>query len=497
MKRNNFHFAEPTRQSPIAIVIILLKFFRRTVGQFWPIVLLLFVGSRDKSVIYLAGFGIFITLTSLFRSLVDYYKFIFYIKDDELIIERGFFQKSKVSIPFDRIQSINFEQSVIHQFFKVIGLHIDTAGTAQKELDISALESDKAEALRRMILDYNASKIKAQENEIYSPLVEEKDLILQLNPEDLIKIGVSQNHLRTAGIIMAFFFGFLEEVETIIQQNLYGLIADSIQNMVIGSVFLVLAGAVAFIFVSFIITLFRTVLNYYNFKLWKIKDGFTIVSGLFNRKESTARKKKVQLLTWSSTLIQRLFGLYKLGIYQASTIDLSLKNTIRIPGAYDYNIRQVVKFLFPKSHMEPRVKYEVSNLLRWRYFVFAGILPAVAIVVLRLNNWMPYSVAAVAWLVYIFWWSGRYIKTWEIFVNDEYIKLSYGVLTRRNKLVRTFKIQAVETTQSIYQRRHNLANLILYTASGDMRIPYISVEKAHELMNYVLYKIERDNRKWM
>jgi len=59
------------------------------------------------------------------------------------------------------------------------------------------------------------------------------------------------------------------------------------------------------------------------------------------------------------------------------------------------------------------------------------------------------------------------------------------------------KIQGIKVKQSPFQRRKGLASIILFTAAGNLDIPYISIEQAHHLRDIVLYRVETDRRAWM
>jgi putative membrane protein len=58
------------------------------------------------------------------------------------------------------------------------------------------------------------------------------------------------------------------------------------------------------------------------------------------------------------------------------------------------------------------------------------------------------------------------------------------------------KVQRVTITQSRYQRRKNLASLRLNMASGTVRVPYIDLDTATQLRDYILYKVESSQRAW-
>ena len=151
-KKNDLDFLlEPRRQSSIAIFLILLKSFRVILSQAWPIFIALIFNPTKSKDTYFALVIIGITAASAIRSIILYFKFYYYVKDDELIIEKGIFQKTKLNVPFDRIQTINFKENILHQFFNVVSLEIDTAGSKGNELSITALKKDKAIAIREFL----------------------------------------------------------------------------------------------------------------------------------------------------------------------------------------------------------------------------------------------------------------------------------------------------------------------------------------------------------
>ena len=81
--------------------------------------------------------------------------------------------------------------------------------------------------------------------------------------------------------------------------------------------------------------------------------------------------------------------------------------------------------------------------------------------------------------------------------NNEMIKVDGGAFGDKTELIPIYKIQAVKLVQSIYQRRHDLASLELFTAAGSVRIPYIEVGDAHKISDFLMYKVEIDKRGWM
>lgn len=118
------------------------------------------------------------------------------------------------------------------------------------------------------------------------------ELILSLSSKDLIKIGVSENHLRTAAIIFAFFLSLADDLDQLLGWDIYGQLEDTTTAMSLVGILATLIAIPLFIGISFSITLIRTVLKYYGLKFWREGQRFKLVSGLFTRNEKTIQQSK-------------------------------------------------------------------------------------------------------------------------------------------------------------------------------------------------------------
>ena len=230
-EKSPLDFSVPQRQSSIAIGIILIKFIRTTIRAFWPILVSFFIGTRSSSsfedfIGYIAiGFAAF----NLIGSVLTYFRYYFHIEDNAVIIDKGVLKRTHTNIPFDRIQTINFKQNIIHQIFGVISVEIDTAGAGKSEISIDALKHEQAHALRDFIMAEKQQleqEAAAEGTQVEEEPAQEYERILHLNPTDLLKVGVSQNHLRSMGLIFAFVFTIINQVS----DDWTGLVADGVEE---------------------------------------------------------------------------------------------------------------------------------------------------------------------------------------------------------------------------------------------------------------------------
>ena len=494
---SGFDFSKKSRQSGAAILLILLRLVKTLARQMWPILLIiLFNPNKEGDYFYLKVFGGLAAFAAV-RSIIGWFKFYFYVENEELVIERGVFSKSKLNVPIDRIQTVNFTQNVIHQFFNVVSVEIDTAGSSGNEFVIQAIGKPQAEALRTYVESQKKELIPSEVlTEKAVQKEEKKKLILQLSPTDLLKIGVSQNHFRTAGVITLFFWSFSDDIEQAFNLNLFETINNYFESS--GSFLMIFLMVLPFfLVVSFFITLISSVLRDFNLKFWQTETGFKIQSGLFNKKENSANLDKIQLLIWSSNPLKRIFKLVTLRMSQAASKAVSRKNSINIPGIYPTELEAVQQMWFPAQMHLDSEEHHISKLITWRKVLYQGIVPALILVTIFWSHWGYYALSWLLLIGYVYWWANRFYKTWIYEVSEEGLRTNSGVITRTHILLQWYKIQGVRIRQGLYQQRKDVADLIFYTAAGSVSIPYVELEKAKMLRDFVIFKAEIDGREWM
>jgi len=500
-KKNDLDFLlEPRRQSSIAIFLILLKSFRVILSQAWPIFIALIFNPTKSKDTYFALVIIGITAASAIRSIILYFKFYYYVKDDELIIEKGIFQKTKLNVPFDRIQTINFKENILHQFFNVVSLEIDTAGSKGNELSITALKKDKAIAIREFLLSQKKSippilfSAEELEEEIETP----EEELLHLSSIDLIKIGVSQNHLKTAAIVFAFMFTSMDYIENItgwkLEDGIDSILGSSSNTLLIG---LITIGP-AFVIIAFLISLVRTVFRYHELRFIKTSIGFKVISGLFTRNEQSATIQKIQLIRWTTNPIKKKFSLFDISLRQAASTAIARKQSIYIPGCFEEQLSSVRATYFPEESQLSFEQHVIHPLVIYRRVLYFGLIPAGFFLLRKyLENSSDDYFWAISWVAIVLFISWVYQRNFKYFVSDEGIRISTSIIGKTETLLKWFKIQGIEIQQGIYQRRKELCNLVFYTAAGTVKIPYIELKKAKRMKNFILFKIENSEKPWM
>jgi len=498
MEKIEERFAEPKRQAGIAILIILLKFLKQTIKSFWPIALSFFIGGKsDRFETVLGILVIIISVLNLGGSLLSYFRYYIQLEKGAIIIDKGVLRRSKTNVPFERIQSINFKQNLVHQFFGVVSVEIDTAGASKAELTIDAIDKKEAEALREYIMSVRSEILQEKAEPTAEEQKSDEQTILHLSVSDLIKIGVSQNHLRS----MAILFGFALTILNDLNESFEGVVEEELSSkadLILNSQWLIfLFFVLAILVVSFAYSLITTTLGNYDLKLKLNNKGLKLIKGLLNREEISINKNKIQIVSWGDNPIRRMFNMWTLSLEQASSENADkLKSKIKVPGCYLEQVDEVLGVVFPKMTDYVFSKHKVSILLKYRLLFFVSVLPFLLSLVAFL--WIEWLILwFIIWPIFTSIYIHIYFQKRSFEISEEVFKNNTGAFGTRFELTQLHKVQAIEITQSWYQRRKNLANIELTTASGELSVPFIPFEMAIALEKYILYRVETDQREWM
>ncbi len=499
----NIDFSKPTRQSYVAIIMILYRVYQRFIKQFWYVLIPMFVGKKENFNYFLFGLIVIAVLLAIY-SVISFFRYRFHVEDDEFIVERGVFSRKKIIIPFDRIQSVNFKQNLVHQIFNVVGLEIDTAGTSKKEFDFDALSMSKSKALRDYIFQNKASEnLIKEESEEEDKVQKPVKLLMQLSFGDLIKIGITQNHFKSFALVLLFAFGAMGQLKDIgIELDKYGEVAE--ENLLkLSAIFMAILAVFVLVFFV-IVSIVITVLRFFDLRFLRIKNGFKLEHGLFNRNEISVMDNKMQALKWSDNLLRKVLKLFTVQINLASSAAVQKKTAIVIPGAKKSDINNIKSYYFSENYANINELYGADKYyLRRKITIILSIFLTLCGILISVNrcHGVEFLWNFILILVFIF---GYFITTsflkygkLKYGINEEIIQINSGIFGNRYAVYPIYKLQGVSIRQSPAQHRKGLANLVIYSSSGVDMIKYIDREKAQQLRDFILFQIENTQKQWM
>jgi len=493
------NFSEFSKQSPKGIIVLYFKQIYTTLKLFW---ILLFFAIKDfskfskigENYIYLSI--LVVLLFFLIRAFLIYKNFLFKIDNNHFILQQGIISKTNTSIPFHRIQNINFKQNLVQQIINVYEVSIETAGSTDTEIAIKALNFEDANNLKSVILDskeINESVVKQSTEKPF----------LKISILELFKVSLTENHLRNLFLFFAILLGFFQQIQQIADsfgetETLDGFIKDS-TNAVSTSFILVFSLLVFLTITAFITSFVRIFLVHFNLSAYLKKDAFEINQGLFTKKSIILKKQKIQNITVSTNPLKRLIGISYITFKQAVSGKINQKNekVIKIVGCKKNQVDDVKTNLYDFKDIEAQVKMYPDTYYKKRVYFF-NLLFLVIIYVSIYIFTEPFFLYSLVLILPIYGFLiQKKIKKRFYKLNDEMIVVGNGMIETHHTYLELFKVQNIKLKQTIFQQRSNVTDLILQTASGKITVPCLSYSKAIEMYNHILYKVETSHKSWM
>ena len=464
--------------------------------QTWPILIGLFIGKRnsqfDTFELVASGLGILGAISSI----IAYFKFYYHVTDKELVIKKGLFKKVHLDLPFERIQSINFKQNFLHQLLSVTEVEIESAGSKEKELNIDALSIEVAERLRKVLLEKKAAIINTENYtlENLSETEDSKELILQLSNHDLFKVGLTQNHFKLIGlliglIVSSFFYSYTFDIDP---RDILRYIESYREGLGTKSYLLI---AVFSLPILVLYSVISTFLHYYNLVFWRTNDKFQVNHGLFTRHEFAAIDRKIQILSWGRNPLEAMLGFFNLEFRQAHS-ENKVKTRFSIVGCDMEKINFVQQHWLNKKPPTFEKTEKISIHYFYRLLKYqSGLATCLVVLFVFIQQYWSVAIVATVWLVLIgLSWLSYKKKSFGI--SKEEVFISGGTVDSRYTLMPIYKVQNVSITQNYYQWSRALATVVIHTAAGNVKIPYIGHQRAIEILNLLIYKAERSNKSW-
>jgi len=257
----------------------------------------------------------------------------------------------------------------------------------------------------------------------------------------------------------------------------------------------------AFLFAFLVSVLFSFVwsfIRFYELNLRRQANSFKLSFGLISTKEITIPMSKIQVISWHQNPLRQLLRFETLKIKQATSGErIKKKQAIEIPACKLSHQQRIKNAIFGET--EPVFSEEYKS--HWIYFVRKFLFVSLAFILPTVFYWWQdteYQIAVLGYEVFFAILFFIAYKRRGFRVSESQIEITKGHISKTIYQLQNYKIQSVRFRQNILIKKRGLADIIIYTASGeDLKIPYIPEKLAMHLYNFLLYKIENSEKSWM
>ncbi len=494
----------PRRQSKLSILLYVFKNIKGLILFF--LYAIFGIGELTDYRIVL-GLSLAFLMIGVIAPFLNYYYFTFQVVGDELIIQKGVLQKERKAIPLERIQSVNITQNLVQRILQLVAVELETAGSKAKELEIPGLNREFAESFKNLLQEHTVS-IEDVSTDIEHPAdlesgnasaQSDRQELLELNFIDLLKVALTQNHLRSGFLALGVVVGFWYKIQDIVER-FYGDIFENFEwedAVSYASISLIGMATAIFIVVALLVSLVTTVNKYYGFSLRKSGNYLELEMGLLNRREVKIPLKKVQLIEFKSNPLRRLLRYQTATIFQAQS-DGAGTTRVEVPACSPAIMRQLQHIIFAQQPSEElnTIPSIASSHARLRFYVLAlPILSSAAVFV-----YFGWYVPAVLMVLVIAWSCFNAFKDGQrtaIQTDNSMIILKKGWLFPIKVIMPVYKMQAIEKWRSIFLKRRRQTHIQLHTAAGSRGLRYFKEDQIAQVYNQINNQVITSNRGWM
>ena len=446
----------------------------------WVLVFL-FIGSPFEGV---TGAGLVVVawfVVALSYQLVYYQRFEYELTDGSLDIVSGVVSRRNREIPISRVQNVDISRNVVQRLLGLAQIDLETAGGSSTEASLKCVSEAEAQRLQSEIGRLKRSD-ETPATEASAP--EERDLF-EITPKELALLGVVGIDLRLLSIVTV--------VLPVISPSLRERFADPLVGLAVTAPL----AAVVIVAITAAISGVLAVTNYYGFRLSRRSDELHYERGLLQRYSGTIPLEKVQTLSISENAIARRLGYASLAVETAGYAPDESGSESAIPLAERDRVFDLANSVeafddveFERPPKRARQRYVV------RYTAVAVLLVAGVFAVDRFTS-LPFAWYVTAALLvaapvaaHLKWANLGYD------VQPEYVVLREGFWTRTVTVVPYYRVQTVLDSRTVFQRRRNLATLVVDTAGssgltgGQPRALDIDADRAADLREEVADRLQ-------
>ena len=491
--------SQPQRQSPKGIIVIfalsVFKFFK-TFFLAFAVFIFSFIKKGAFANITILQFSLMLSgliLIMLVYAILKYLNFKFHVKGEDFHLSSGILNKENTVIPKSKIQNVYIEQNFIQQLIDVVSLNIETAGDKVSEIEINALHKNLALKIKEELFTKNRLSQDATET------TEQSNVFFKASLRRLLMEGISQNHLKSFGLIASFVIGIYYEFEdlfnylgiTEILDNQLNLEAQTALYIILSTIFIMLF----ILTVSLLLSIILVLIKNFNLEVVEYNKTVEINKGLINKVSLSLAPSRIQNIVISTNKFKRYLDLYSISVQQAMTNKKQQKNFMIIALKKNQMFHLVTKLLDSYStegdKHKPLPYYKRILILRT---IPISILANVAVYfIMGVYFWLINLLVLPVIILFVY---VAYKKSYYK-IHNNYITIARGFVDDKINVLELHKLQAIHLKQNFFQKHRKIASVSISTASKTVTIPYISESKAKMIYDYLLFELEKENKDWM
>jgi putative membrane protein len=406
-------------------------------------------------------------------------------------LKEGIFTKTNQTIPFSKVQNVNYRTSLFHRIFNLTSIRFETGmAGADSAVEFKVIRKGEAEKLEQLVSRFQEEEAaevplppliaedkeedKATEHAAPSP----RTVHFTPGKRDIILASfTSLSFFVLFSAILSIYFKIDEVFD--LDKQAQGLLAKLMDSEIL------LAAIIALLLLaSTAIGVARTYLKYGKYEISSDRERIYIVQGVLDESRFSILKERVQAIEVKQPLIKRLLGLAEVKLTSAGGVSLgedspeisTLYPFLPVKRSYDMISEILPKYEVTREMKRLPKKSFWIRLLKpsWLWILATAGLFWFKPEILHVEQaWWILSAAlliTIGLLRILDYWNTRYT------LNSQFIQMKTGSLSTSLFISKREKVIEVSVSSNPFQKRLGLASIetvnrakpVLHTSLDDV-----------------------------
>lgn len=431
------------------------------------------------------GIALGVALISLIISYILWRKTTYSVDNEMIMLRKDILSKNGISVPLNKITTMDHSQNIILKAIGVLRLKIDTAAGNKTSEILLYLNEEKANELINHIHSSQSVGKKTVEIEVK----EETGKKITIPFGELFTYGVLRSNLALALGVYVSIWAFLDDILQLFHIDLnfideYANNNHIMENNMMNSIIFVVLIIIVIFILSKIISIGFTVIKYLGFEVERIEDKLKIQYGVITQKKYTFDIQKINVLLIKQSFIMQLLGLYTIHISAIGYGDEAKEESLLYPVCKKHQIQDIVGLMLPEYTFNEEIK-GIPPRARSMFFMVPIIVTLILTSLVTIN--IPYGGFSFVLLPLVIIYCYLNQRNTRIGFSHDLMFTSCGGFNKQMSIVRDEMIQAIDCKSHFFQRRKNLCTYTLYYfGKVQVSIKHLEITYQNKIMEKII-----------
>ncbi|MEG0381154.1 MAG: PH domain-containing protein, partial [Kurthia sp.] len=390
-------------------------------------------------------------------------------------------------IPFERIQSLNYKESILHRPFKLVKVSLETASdSSDSEAELTAISMDQAKMIEE---EMRLAKRQKEKNQPLQDVAEgvsdatatiKKEIYTITNKELILLASTSSSMGLLFSGIAALGSQFSDWIP---YEEIYGEMQSLIKFGVLFIILLVLF----IVLISWVVAVAISYIGNYGFLLEEGENQLFVSKGLLEKKRITLPVHRIQAIRIVENPLRQLFGYCRVIVDSAGNSgDSNEDKIVLMPFIKKSKAQDLLKELFPQQNWQQHYKKAPRKSLM-RYLLKPVYIVAIPLAICSIYFY-PYGLISLTILVIVILLAYGQYRTAGYQIEGNQLTFVFRGISKTTFITEKRRIQSLKQTQTIFAERKDVASIhahIMSGSTGDTAgVKHFDLEDMQEIMEW-------------